>query len=127
MATVPRPAPRASRLAGEHDAERRARQQARHGDRAEDRDLAAAERVRRERERRAHDQRAAVGGAELEEAREVAVHERGEGRRRLDVVVGEVEAEQAEPGERGGAEQRERVQGSSGRAMGSHRRRGRVP
>ena len=45
IAIVPRPAPRASRLRGEHDAERGAGQQARHADRAEDRDLSAAERV----------------------------------------------------------------------------------
>ena len=78
IATVPRPAPRASRRRGEHDAERGARQQAGHGDGAEHRHLSPAQPVRGERERRAHDQRAAVGRAQLEEA---ARRRRGRARR----------------------------------------------
>ena len=108
IAIVPRPAPRASRLEASTIAERGAGQQARHPDGAEDGDRSPAQRVRGQRERRAHDQRAAVGGAQLEEQPVGAVRERGERRRGLDLVVGEEEAEQAEPGQGGGAEDRQR-------------------
>ena len=118
IAIVPRPAPRASRLEASTIAERGAGQQARHPDGAEDRDRSPAQRVRGERERRAHDQRAAVGGAQLEEEPVRAVRERGERRRGLDLVVGEDEAEQAEPGQgRRRRGPRARPTGRSGRDM----------
>ena len=111
IATVPRPGAAGEQARGEHDAERRARQQAGHGDGAEHRHLSPAEPVRGERERRAHDQRAAVGRAQLEEQGEVAVGQRVEGGCGLDLVVVPHEADQAQPGQRRGAEQGEQDPG----------------
>ena len=71
----------------EPHAERGGGQQAGQRDHPVDRKFAAAPETGEQRERRAQHERAAVGGGELQELREVAVHERHERRARLDFVV----------------------------------------
>ena len=107
-----RRAPAAAHVGDEPDAERGDGQQAGQRDRSVDGEFAAAPEVGEQRERRAQDERAAVGRGELQELREMAVNEREERGAGLDFVVVPDEPVQPEPDHRGGpAGRREHAQG----------------
>src|SRR5664280_3370802 len=104
---VQRRATFAAHARDEPHAEQRRGEQAGQGDHAVDGQLAASPQARDQRERRALDERAAVGRGDAQELLDVAVHECVEGRARLVVVVVPGKAVQPQPGEHGTAGQRD--------------------